>query len=382
MGKWEDNPIVNELGRICTTYIPDKQFCYDETKNNICFFTHTLKSGGAPIVLLELIKCFEEKNNIFLISKDEGNLLEVALEKNIVVSICPPAEIGKLDKSIWSDFKCVWLNTLLCYDYLWLFQNTSIEVYWWIHEPEILFESMKMILPHFCLISQNVKILSVSKLVQKNIEKYYNISTEVLHMPICDEWEMEQQNFCHHDIVTFFLPAKVQYIKGQDVLMIAISILPKEYLYKARFVFAGAKDEMEPEYYDTINKWASFYPGTVMMLGEISKKDVYQIYKEVDCVVAPSRVDATPTTIVEGMMFEKLCICSDRTGISMYIENQKNGFIFKSEDEKELSKLIQFIIDHYDDLDEIKKSGRKLFLEEFETNVVWNKLKNICKSME
>ncbi len=50
-----------------------------------------------------------------------------------------------------------------------LFQNTNIPVFWWFHEPEPLFRLYYERMPELPLYSDNIKIVAVSRLVQKTI---------------------------------------------------------------------------------------------------------------------------------------------------------------------------------------------------------------------
>lgn len=335
--------------------------------------SHTLERGGAPLVLLELIDWFKLNFDIVFISMNDGDLREEYLDKGLSINIGNSITYAACPTELWDAFDVVFLNTIVSHWFLPIFQNRKVPVLWWLHEPEILFQSTFGRIIHFSLLSNNIKILSVTKETAALVQKYYGVETELLHMGLEDRYVGEVQR--EDKKVRFFMPAKFQAIKGQDIAAQAIMELPPQYLEKAEFIFAGARDNTQPEYYELISKLAIAVP-SVVMLGEISKKEVYDWYQHVDCVIAPSRTDATPTTIVEAMMFRKICACSTGTGISRYLNNGVNGFVFQADDVQALKDTLMYVIEHYEELDSIRDGGRKVYLEQFERGKVEKVLEN------
>ena len=48
-------------------------------------------------------------------------------------------------------------------------------------------------------------------------------------------------------------------------------------------------------------------------------------------LISPSRDDPMPVVMTEGLMLQKICLCSTNCGTADYIEDGKNGFVFQSE---------------------------------------------------
>ena len=91
------------------------------------------------------------------------------------------------------------------------------------------------------------------------------------------------------------------------------------------------------------------------------------------CVLATSRVDATPTSIVEAMMFGRIVLVSDAAGISRYLTDCVNAFVFPSENEEELMKRLMLIIHDPDQLKQMGEKARTVY-EEFFSPAVVNEL--------
>ncbi len=381
MVPWNDVEKVQIFGQYCDIHIPYGDNCYDETKKDILMISHTMERGGAPLVLFELARQYQALYNVWIVSIEDGSLKEQFIEGNMPVAVCSTWNLKQVFDTVgWNCFEMVWVNTLVSYRYLMLFQNTNMPVYWWLHEPEQLFYAMHNSLPDFRILSLNIRVLPVSRLVSGYINRYFGLECNIIHMPIDNaNSDMSADDKKVKDKVVFFMPAKFQAVKAQDVLANAILHLPETYRDKALFIFAGAKDAQQPEYYDLMLQLESMFPDTISVLGEVERQQVFEIYKQADCVVAPSRMDATPTTIVEGMMFKKLCICSDSTGISLYMKDGENGFIVKTEDADDLAGKIMYVIDNIDNLQMVRENGYNTYLEHFETSRVWEKIQEVTK---
>jgi len=357
----------------CRTYLTGEETTELKTKTML-MVSHTLERGGAPIVLMELVPFFQKEYNIIFVAMEDGDLRDEYLKLGLDIHIGNSVNYAGCGYEFWNEFDLVFLNTIMAYTYLPLFINRTIPVLWWLHEPEMLIRNTYGRIIHFTLLSPNIKILPVTAETAACVKKYYGLDCFILHMGLEDKYKGECLK--EDNVIRFFVPAKFQMIKGQDVLAQAILDLPAEYHNKAEFIFAGSEDKLQPEYYELISKLAVALP-SVIMLGEISKEDVYQWYEKVDCVLAPSRADATPTTIVEAMMFNKLCACSTATGISKYMISGRDGYVFPAEDSGVLRDLLVYIIDNYEKMDELRASGRRIYLEHFERSAVEKKISEL-----
>ena len=70
-------------------------------------------------------------------------------------------------------------------------------------------------------------------------------------------------------------------------------------------------------------------------------------------------------TATEAMMLRKPSIVSDTSGISDFITDNYDGFIFKSENSDELATKIVWCINNSEKLEGIGAKGRKIYESEF-----------------
>ena len=107
----------------------------------------------------------------------------------------------------------------------------------------------------------------------------------------------------------------------------------------------------------------------------VQREKLLDLYYDMDVVIAPSREDATPATIVEGLMYHKICICSSGTGVSRYLQDGKNGFVFDNENVDDLKNKLEYIVRNYEGLNQLRERGRTVYEEVysydmFEKNVL------------
>lgn len=331
--------------------------------------SHCLDSGGAPLVLLEMLDLLKDGYNISLISPYDGILRDSFVEKGIDVYIGSVYDFAPGGSEVWKQFDLAILNTLLTYSFLPCFQNTDVTTLWWLHESERTFEQIYKVSIPFGLLSKNIKVLSVTAYTAACVKNFYGLDSDIMPMGLSDKFAGKSEK--EDDIVRFFMPATFESRKGQDIMVQAILELPAEYLNKSEFYFSGPVGDKA--FLDVVVKLSEAY-SNVCVLGLLTKEQVYEVYNKIDCVVAPSRADPTPTTIVEGMMFEKLSLCSDATGISKFIKDFESGYVFSSGDFHALKEKIMYIVDHREEWEHVQSEGRKIFLEYFEKGRMQEKL--------
>ena len=107
----------------------------------------------------------------------------------------------------------------------------------------------------------------------------------------------------------------------------------------------------------------------------VEREKLLDLYYDMDVVVAPSREDATPATIVEGLMYHKICICSSGTGVSRYLKDGWDGFVFENANADDLRNKLEYMVRNFADLGELRERGRKVYetiysYDIFEKNVL------------
>ncbi len=355
--------IVENLKYDCEKLYEPENPPKEDGHKNILAVIPNLTINGAQTVFHELMQLIkkEMKCVFFIIAPADGEYAKIYAEEGDVVCVRKFTVADEtMRKNLQTSFDAVLLNTALVYSYAFFFINLKLPVFWWIHESE---EHLRACCPDFPnpnLLSPNFHIYGVTEKVDKSFVSIYGYGTDILHMPIEDKSALYQA--APQDKVTFVIPAAYIPLKGQDILLSAIAALPRDYQDRARFCFCGYQVEDMEEYYLGIKRIMDKIP-CVEELGKLSREETYQLYADCDCVVAPSRIDSTPTTIVEGMMFGKLTLASKNCGITKFMQDCVNGFVYETEEE--LRQRLLLIISDCESLRAIGEAGKEVWRKEF-----------------
>lgn len=350
----------------CKTYIGNSS-----NNKTMLVIVPDLDLNGAQTVLCELLNLKYSDYRIVILSPSDGEYRSTYSKQGYDIVVKPYVSASDEFRTfLQTSFDLIFINSSSCILYLYYFINTKVRVLFWLHESKEQLESTQtnFINPH--LLSNNITFYGVIKRVQRGIKELYSYDIEILHMPIkdlskevtCDPCQLKSKYNVPDDKVLFFIPGAYTYIKGQDILLEAITKLPETFFRKSFFVFCGYELEGQKEYYKSIHALADKL-NNVLMLEKLPREEVYNWYNAADCVVAPSRIDSTPTTIIEAMMFHKLTLVSKGAGISEYIKDCIDGFVFGDLDE--LNKRLLLIIDNPAALTQVREAGYMIYKKYF-----------------
>lgn len=333
-----------------------------------------IPAGGINVITV-MVKTLQKLNyQVDIISKEDGYMRQIFLQQGAEVRIVTNIMEESFIAWIVENYDEVLINTLQMCTLVYKLNGKDIEVKWWIHEPPVFFQQLSQIVPQkfWDNLCDNIKILAAGNLVHEYILETYKKENKVLNFGVEDfdsSEELSQKDLISPNKITYLLPSiTFQPVKGQDIMAMAIEELSDEYKDKMEFIFIGSKLDQFMEYYDTIKLFEQNNKN-VRVLDIIEKSELLTLMKQVDCIVAPSRQDSTNSCIVEGLMLSKVCLCSDGTGVSRYMKDCVNGFVFPNYNVDELKVRLMLIADNFSRLDVIAKNGRKVYEEVFSVQV-------------
>lgn len=341
---------------------------------NVLVLLPCLEAAGGIGVLRNLLELQRDNGwNITIVSRLEGEMHECLEELGVPVMVEPDMESEEFIRDIPNQYNEVFVNTLQMIPFVERLNRENIPVHWWIHEPPTYFKLyQQMISPQFWQqLKRNVRVYAAGQLVHDYILDTYGYDSKVLNFGVKDVAgdAVSEHRITREDKVSFLLPSfYFDPIKGQDILLKALMQIPQQYLKRAEFFFMGhVEEDMIPTY--KIIKALEQQWGNVHYLLPVKHNEMLEIMGEMDCLIAPSREDATNACIVEGMMLSKLCICSDKTGVSRYLQDCKSAFVFPAENVEELVKRILIVIDMYGELTPVAAAGRRIYEQVFSEDI-------------
>lgn len=237
-------------------------------------------------------------------------------------------------------------------------------VIWWIHENDKyceIYRNTFKLFPHY---QKNIKvntvnILAVSERAMMNFHKYYpDIDVNIMPYGLPDFFSNHQYR---KKKMVFAIIGTISYLKGQDIFINAVKQLGDNEFRLAEFWIIGST---LGEYASKLYRDASNID-IIKFKGELSRKEIEQVFSQIDVVVSASREDALPIVVTEGMMNEKVCIIPNVIGTVKYINDMNNGIVFRSQDAGDLASKITWCINNRDRLIEMGMEARKTYIKEF-----------------
>ena len=120
----------------------------------------------------------------------------------------------------------------------------------------------------------------------------------------------------------------------------------------------------------------------VLFLGLLNKKEMLNFYKSIDIYISTSLSDGgLSSSIAEAMSFQRLVIVTSNSDNKLWIEEGKNGYLFKNGDSKKLSLILKKVLDNKDKSILISKSARSIIKDKFSYQKEMFKVDKIYKEL-
>lgn len=167
--------------------------------------------------------------------------------------------------------------------------------------------------------------------------------------------------------------------KGHDILLKAVTLLPRECRNRIHIVFLGSDKSNNK----TNTKWLN------KIIEETQTRDIvshfeYQssklFYKISDVFILPSWVEGFPLVTIEAMLSGNLCIRTDAEGAYEQIKNGVTGYIFPKGDVGRLAQILKGIILDDKLRTSIAVHGRDYALSHFTSDIMAEHTLSVYKS--
>lgn len=168
-----------------------------------------------------------------------------------------------------------------------------------------------------------------------NIDKVY---FNKIFVPIPFLVKMKSKSKKRNKIINILSIGKFQKRKNFLLLLNSLLKIKKEY----KLIIIGEKSNIEHSL--ELKKIKDFIKinnlRNVSIHTNVSNKLISNYYKWCDIYIQPAFNEPASISPLESLSFRKPVICSDTNGIKNYIKNGKNGYIFKDNDLRSLTKTI------------------------------------------
>lgn len=386
-----DKKIRNQLAALC---IPEEKIfsfreyfatsgeckmCSYRLDNNksfkLAYFVPNFANTGgirASLYAISILQKFYK--SMVVISASDGEVCNEMKEMGVSIIITP--DLSEKNSELWdklSEVELYFLNGLY-FSYLIPYLNKKKkQVIWWVHSGESFYESYP--LPNVSFDTGTAKVFGVSPIVKEAYMRHNNKGKmELLPFGIPDERPEQQKG--KNDKFVFVMIGRITKIKGFDIVIKAVKLLPYDALKKIEVWFIGADGN---EKYTTEVKDISKDISQIKWLGAKSHSKTMLLLNQADVLISASQEDMLPIVVSEGLMCEKPCIVSDAVGTAPYITHEKNSLIFKHDSVENLAEMMMWCLQNRDKLEEIGIGARELFEKEFSMSVFEKRLINCLK---
>jgi glycosyltransferase involved in cell wall biosynthesis len=144
-------------------------------------------------------------------------------------------------------------------------------------------------------------------------------------------------------------------IYGVDLLARAFVEAARE-IPEARLLLLG-RGSLEPELRRIFDQ--AGVGGRVTFAGHISQQDLPRYYHMADLYISPSHVDGSSVSLMEALACGLPCLVSDIPGNREWIENDRNGWLYRDGDPASLAERIVWIARNRDRLPATGRAGRQ-----------------------
>ena len=367
---------INQIEKICdcSQYIEYSAVDSKQDKKlKLLVFSHALSSSGAQNVLLSALKLLaNRKYSIVVISKSDGILKEQLLEGGISVIVMDDFRMEDIHFKRWVEWAdYILINTIWLYYVIEELDEINKKVIWWIHESGAISNIGENRI-HQLVIKANIEVYAVSKLVKKNLEEKCQLNGYVHELIFgIPEYTIVKKRTGKK--IIFACIGVISPIKGQDIFLEAIDMLPQEYRNKSEYWIIGRGDLNERE------KSAEKAHREIKLLGEVNSKSMKKVYEAIDIVVCCSREEAMSVVVAEGFMNRKLAIVSSAAGIADYMDSGVDGIVFKTEDSSALMQNIIWVIDHQIEAQNMAEKSRQIYDKYFSMKLLEDNFEKILR---
>lgn len=202
-----------------------------------------------------------------------------------------------------------------------------------------------------------------NELVKKKVGKTNNIYIiphgnyiPVVRHDISKEKSSLKLGLEHTDdkIILFF--GQIKEVKGLDILINSIPEV-KKHVQNIKLLVAGRpwKDSFT-KYMDAIEK-ANILDKTILHIRYIENNEVDYYFNYADIVVLPYKKIYQSGVLLNALSYKKSVVVSDLPAMKEMITDGENGFIFKSEDEKDLANILIKALKNDENLKTIGQNG-------------------------
>ena len=359
------------------------EFSIEEgAKRKVLIISQKLDYDGGSLAVWNAAMAMKRYDIAVFIAVPGGNekLINEIMHQEIAVVICPTLPYVFDEGKKWiGRFDVVMVNLFTMLESVYEISKFR-PVLWWIHEAKFIYQP---ILNKYSVCARKeqflkVNICSVSRAAKGIFNQMFDdMCKNILMLGIPDVASRTTQYIQSREKTVFAVIGTIYPVKAQHIFISAATNMVNGQDAEFWIIGKSANKDYYQKVRDMLNSQTN-----IKFLGELTRKELYNIFHKIDVVVCTSPYESLPTVIIEAMMFGKVCITTENTGIADYIQDGVNGYVIPAENVMALSETMERIMDNRNRLDYIKASARKTYEKYFTLDVFGRNLKEVLIETE
>ena len=239
--------------------------------------------------------------------------------------------------------------------------GSFVPVLWWLHDAFAGYPHIAHQIP--TQLGENVRVYSVGSHAANamhSVRPKFKVEQLIYGLP-----DYARESFPRYDLSyaggrpLFVTVGSMEMRKGQDIYCEAIRLLPPEVREKASFLFVGKASDRDVSAH--VHALTEQFPHNVFYRKRLERPEIKSLMEQCTCIVCASRDDPMPTFVTEGLIFGKPSIVSEHTGTAGLISEGRNGFVYHNDDPQQLAVLLEYAIEHPEELASMRTECRKMY---------------------
>ncbi len=213
------------------------------------------------------------------------------------------------------------------------------------------------------------KIIAITKWEIPYLEKLMVNKENIVYIPNGLQDEFFTQKKSKEENKILFL-GRISPIKNLEVIINAFEKIEDK---KIMLEILGPGEE---SYLNYLKKLIDDLKLNNMVIFSNPIYDLKEKIKKIDSCkifVLPSKSEGMPQSLIEAMARKKIVIASNNTGNMDLIENEKNGYLFKNNNQNELAEKINYVLS---EKNKIELNKIKIMAKKSSKRFLWNDLIN------
>lgn len=340
-----------------------------DNKNTIALVSQDLETNGACRCLLTAAEVYVKNGyDVILASPVDGVMRDEFLKIGCKIVLDQKLFISNIKECEWiAGSIFVIINTLQMF-YLLFERNTDIPVVWWLHEPNYYYKCVcgdRLLDIDY----ENMYVMPVSNVAGKAFfDEVGWVRSEQLVYGICDVYNQFAHRQCYKEkaVIKFITVGTVCEIKGIDFLADVVVGLPEEIINQCEFLVVGDDDSI---YAEKIKEFCQRNKLPIRFAGLCNHNRTIEMISDSDVFLCSSKIESMSIAVEEAMMMKKAVIVPDSAGNAQFVDEEKNGWVYRACDITDLRKTIEDCVNKRTNLRIMGENGRKVFLRNFEYSI-------------